>query len=244
MQWTDSGIVLGTRRHGETSVILELITPNHGRHLGLVRGGRGKRYAATLQTGNTVLATWSARIEEQLGNYTVEGEKLRAAQLINSAAALYAVGYVASLLRLLPEREQHEGLYGALTIILEHIDQPLVVAPLIICFEVEMLAALGFGLDLTSCASTGRRDDLVYVSPKSGRAVNREAGLPYHDRMLPLPGFVAGRAGDNLSPEAVYDGFRLTHYFLEHHVFEPRGLTLPEQRATYIDAVMRSFAAE
>jgi DNA repair protein RecO (recombination protein O) len=235
---------MGTRRHGETSVILELMTPTRGRHLGLVRGGRGKRHAATLQTGNTVLATWSARIEEQLGNFTIEGQTLRAAQLIDSAAALYAVGYVASLLRLLPERDPHEGLYDALTIILEYIDQPQVSAPLIICFEVALLTALGFGLDLTSCASTGARDDLVYVSPKSGRAVSRTAGLPYHDRMLPLPGFLAGRAGDNLSPQTLHDGFRMTQYFLEHHVFEPRGLTLPDQRATFVDAVMRSFAED
>jgi DNA repair protein RecO (recombination protein O) len=244
MQWTDSGVVLGTRRHGETSVILELMTLTRGRHLGLVRGGRGKRHAATLQTGNTVLATWSARIEEQLGHFTVEAETLRAAKLIDSAAALYAVGYVTSLLRLLPERESHEGLYDALTIILEHIDQPQVAAPLMICFEVALLAALGFGLDLGSCASTGTREELVYVSPKSGRAVSRQAGLPYHDRMLPLPGFVAGRAGDNLSPQSLHDGFRLTQYFLEYHVFEPRGLTLTDQRSTFVDAVMLSFGKE
>jgi DNA repair protein RecO (recombination protein O) len=109
---------------------------------------------------------------------------------------------------------------------------------------VALLTALGFGLDLTSCASTGARDDLVYVSPKSGRAVSRTAGLPYHDRMLPLPGFLAGRAGDNLSPQTLHDGFRMTQYFLEHHVFEPRGLTLPDQRATFVDAVMRSFAED
>ena len=244
MQWIDSGVVLGTRRHGETSVILELMTLTRGRHLGLVRGGRGKRLAATLQTGNTVLATWSSRIEEQLGNYTVEGETLRAAQLIDSAAALYAVGYVASLLRLLPEREPHEGLYAALTIILDHIELPQVAAPLIIRFEVALLAALGFGLDLTCCASTGAREDLVYVSPKSGRAVSRAAGLPYHDRMLPLPAFLAGRAGDNLSPETLHNGFQMTQFFLQQHVFEPRGLTLPEQRATFVDAVMRSFAVQ
>jgi DNA repair protein RecO (recombination protein O) len=244
MQWTDSGIVLGTRRHGETGVILELMTAQHGRHLGMVRGGRGKRNAAVLQAGNTVGVTWTARIEEQLGQYSVEGDVLRAGALMDSAAALYALGYLASLLRLLPERYAQEGLHAAFTVILDHLDHPQVAAPLVARFEVAMLAALGFGLDLSACTVTGARADLVYVSPKSGRAVSREAGLPYHDKLLPLPAFVAGRAGSNMGPEAVQDAFRLTQFFLEQHLFEPRGLVMPEQRASFVEAVMRSFAVD
>ncbi len=243
MQWTDSGIVLGTRRHGETGVILELMTAQHGRHLGMVRGGRGKRNAAVLQAGNTVTVTWTARIEEQLGQYSVEADVLRAGQLIDSAAALYALGYVASLLRLLPERYAQEGLHAALTVVLEHLDQPQVAAPLVVRFEVAMLAALGFGLDLSECAATGVRDDLAYVSPKSGRAVSREAGLPYHDRLLALPAFVAGRAGDNMGPETIRQAFAMTQFFLDQHVFAPRGLTMPEQRASFVEAVLRPLTA-
>jgi DNA repair protein RecO (recombination protein O) len=241
MQWTDSGIILGTRRHGETGVILELMTAGHGRHLGMVRGGRSKRNSAVLQTGNTVSVTWTARLEEQLGQYSVEADVLRAGDLIGSGAALYALGYVASLLRLLPERYPQEGLHAALIVILEHLPQPQVAAPLVIRFEVAMLAALGFGLDLGQCAATGAKDELIYVSPKSGRAVSRAAGAPYHDKLLPLPGFVAGRAGDNLGPEAMRDGFRLTEFFLGHHLFEPRGLVIPDQRAAFVEAVMREF---
>jgi DNA repair protein RecO (recombination protein O) len=243
MQWTDSGIVLGARKHGETSLILELMTARHGRHLGLVRGGRSKRLAPVLQPGNSVAATWTARIEEQLGFYRIEAESLRAGALIESAPALYAIGYAASLLRLLPERDAQEGLHEALTVILDHLDAPAVAAPLVVRFEVAVLAALGFGLDLGSCGATGRRDELVYVSPKSGRAVSRDAGAPYADRLLPLPGYLAGRPGDNVSPQALQDGFRLTRHFLDRHVFEPRGLVLPEQRAAFVDAVTRSMAA-
>jgi DNA repair protein RecO (recombination protein O) len=241
MQWTDSGVILGTRRHGETGVILELMTAGHGRHLGMVRGGRSKRNSAVLQTGNTVSVTWTARLEEQLGQYSVEADVLRAGDLIGSGAALYALGYVASLLRLLPERYPQEGLHAALIVILEHLPRPQVAAPLVIRFEVALLAALGFGLDLRQCAATGAKDDLIYVSPKSGRAVSRAAGAPYHDKLLPLPGFVAGRAGDNLGPEAVRDGFRLTEFFLGQHLFEPRGLVIPDQRAAFVEAVMREF---
>jgi DNA repair protein RecO (recombination protein O) len=241
MQWTDSGVVLGTRRHGETGVILELMTALHGRHLGMVRGGRSKRNAAVLQAGNTVSVTWTARIEEQLGQYSVEADILRAGSLIDSAAALYALGYLGSLLRLLPERDPQEGLHAAFVVILEHLDRPQVAAPLIVRFEVALLTALGFGLDLTQCAATGDRDDLIYVSPRSGRAVSRIAGEPYREKLLPLPAFVAGRAGDNLGPEAMQDAFRLTQYFLQQHLFEPRGLEMPEQRASFVDMVLRSF---
>ncbi|MFM9973377.1 MAG: DNA repair protein RecO [Beijerinckiaceae bacterium] len=239
MQWIDSGVVLGTRRHGETGVILELMTARHGRHHGMVRGGRGKRHAAMLQPGNSVLATWTARIEEQLGVYSLEAQTHRAASLIDSAAALYGIGYLASLMRLLPEREPQEGLHEALSLILDHLDRPQVAAPLVVRFEVALLSALGFGLDLSSCAATGTNENLVYVSPKSGRAISREAGLPYHDRLLPLPAFIAGMAGDNMGPDALADGFRLTRFFLEHHLYEPRGLLLPDQRGSFIESVTR-----
>jgi DNA repair protein RecO (recombination protein O) len=241
MQWTDSGIVLGTRRHGESSVVLELMTAAHGRHLGLVRGGAGRRYAPMLQPGNTVLATWSARIEEQLGTYAVEAQTMRAAEIIGSAAALYCVGYLASLMRLLPERDPHEGLHEGMELILSQLHRMDLAAPLLVRFEIEVLAALGFGLDLTECAASGSQESLVYVSPKTGRAISREAGLPYHDKLLPLPAFARGGAGHNMSPDTLLEGFALTRYFLERHVFEPRGLTLTDQRAAFIDVVMKKM---
>lgn len=242
MQWTDSGIVLGARRHGETSLILELMTARHGRHLGLVRGGRSKRLAPVLQPGNSVTATWSARIEDQLGYFAVEGDVLRTGALIASGPALYALGYAASLLRFLPERDAQEGLHDALAVLIDHLDAPQVAAPLVIRFEVAILSALGFGLDLSACAATGVRDDLAYVSPMTGRAVSRAAGEPYGDRLLPLPGFLAGRMGDNISPQTLKDGFALTRFFLDRHVFEPRGAAMPDQRAAFVEAVTKSAA--
>ncbi len=240
MQWTDSGIVLGTRRFGETSVILELMTAHHGRHLGLVRGGRGKRYAALLQPGNSVHTTWQARIEDQLGAYTVEAETHRAAALIGNAGALYAVGYLASLVRLLPERDPQAGLHAALDVIMEHLGDLGVAAPLIVRFELEMLRALGFGLDLSACAATGATQELTFVSPKSGRAVSRGAGEPWRDRMLALPGFLS--TGATAAAADVIDGLTLTGYFLERHVLAPRGVAMPEQRAALVESVRRLSA--
>jgi DNA repair protein RecO (recombination protein O) len=238
MQWSDSGIVLGLRRHGESSVILELMTQDHGRHLGVVRGGRGSRHAAALQPGNRVSAVWQARLEEQLGAFAVEAEEHRAAALIDSAGALYAIGYLSALVRLLPEREPHRGLHDALDLIIGHLGDLAVAAPLVIRFEAEILRALGFGLDLAACAATGGTDDLIYVSPKSGRAVSRIAGEPYRDRLLPLPRFLTGRDGAE-AEGAVEDGLRLTAFFLDRHVFAPRGLPLPDQRAAFAEAVRR-----
>jgi DNA repair protein RecO (recombination protein O) len=237
MQWTDSGIVLGTRRLGETSLILELMTALHGRHLGVVKGGRGKRFAAMLQPGNSLQATWQARIEDQLGIYTVEIETHRAAGLMGNAGALYTIGHLASLLRLLPERDPQEGLHAALDMILGHLDDFAFAMPLVVRFEVEMLRALGFGLDLSACAATGSRQDLVHVSPKTGRAVSRAAGLPYADRLLPLPSFLTG--GSLASRDDILAGLDLTAYFLERHVFAPRGLSLPDQRLALTETVRR-----
>src|ERR1700683_1525770 len=176
MQWTDEGIVLGVKRHGETSVILELMTQERGRHLGLVRGGAGTRLRGVLQPGNSLRATWRARLDEHLGHYVVEGINLRAAGFLSDAYAVHGVTHLSALCRLLAEREPHVRIHGSLENILDKIDDPFSTATLIARFEIAFLAELGFGLDLESCAATGSITDLVYVSPRSGRAVSRAAG--------------------------------------------------------------------
>jgi DNA repair protein RecO (recombination protein O) len=244
MQWTDEGIVIGTRRHGETSTIVELITRAHGRHLGLVRGGRSRRLRPVLQAGNSVNATWRARLDEHLGHYTVEPAIDRAARLMESAAAMYGVQAVAALLRLLPERESHARLFDFLAAILEAFEDPPLAAALIARFEVILLEDLGFGLDLDQCAVTGSNDDLAYVSPKTGRAVTRSAGEPYRGRLLDLPAFLLDpAAGAVPAPPDVAAAFRLTGYFLARHVLDPRGLQLPEARAAFLTWLDRAAAA-
>jgi len=240
MQWTDEGIVLGVKRHGEASGILELMTRDHGRHLGLVRGAFGPRMKPVLQPGNTVSATWRARLDEHLGNYTIEAMNLRAAGYFSSPHAIYGVSHLAALMRLLPERDPHESLHVALDTLLERLDDPVRTAPMLVRFELQLLAELGFGLDLAQCAATEVSAELDYVSPKSGRAVSRSAGAPYADRMLRLPAFLrddeALPAGRDLA-----DGFALTGFFLARHVLEPRGLTLTDERAHYIAALARAL---
>src|ERR1700733_10817748 len=190
MQWIDEGIVLGAKRHGESSVILELMTQGHGRHLGLVRGGAGTRLRGVLQPGNTLRATWRARLDEHLGHYAVEAADLRAASFLSAAHAVHGVTHLAALCRLLAEREAHAAIYDALDAILASLDDPAAAAPMIARFEFDFLAELGFGLDLSSCAATGATADLIYVSPRSGRAVSRSGGEAYRDKLLRLPAFL------------------------------------------------------
>ena len=235
MEWRDEGIILGLRRHGETSLIAEIMTREHGRHLGIVRGGRGKRLSAVIQPGNSVEIVWRARIEEHLGQYSVEGLRLRAAGLIESATALYALSVIGTHLRLLPERDPHRSIFEILEILVDHLNMPQVAAALLVRFEVALLSVLGFGIDLSECAATGATQELIYVSPKSGRAVSRAAGEPYKDKLLALPAFLNGRSViDEPTMDDLTSGFAMTGHFLDRHVFEPRQLKLPEARATFL----------
>jgi DNA repair protein RecO (recombination protein O) len=241
MEWTDEGIVLGVRRHGESSAIVELLTRAHGRHLGLVRGGSSKRMRPMLQPGNSVRAVWRARLDEHLGYYVMEGTRLRAATVLSSSHATYGVTHLASLARLLPERDPHEDIYEMLERTLDDFDDVSQAAAHLIKFELAMLAELGFGLDLENCAATGETSDLIYVSPKSGGAVSRRAGEPFRDRLLRLPPFLReGEGGPNgWSDQDLQDGFRLTGLFLLRHVLEPRQLGHSDARDGFINAVTK-----
>jgi DNA repair protein RecO (recombination protein O) len=242
MEWTDEGIVLGVRRHGESSAIVELLTREHGRHLGLVRGGAGSRMRPLLQPGNSVRAVWRARLDEHLGYYAIEGMRLRAATVLGSSFAVYGVTHLASLARLLPERDPHQDIYEMLERTLDDFDDAGDAAVHLVKFELAMLAELGFGLDLENCAATGATAELIYVSPKSGGAVSRQAGEPYQDRLLRLPAFLREQdAGQNgWSDQDLQDGFRLTGLFLLRHVLEPRGQGHSDAREGFINAVAKS----
>jgi len=244
MEWTDEGIVLGVRRHGESSAIIELLTRRHGRHLGLVRGGASSRMRPLLQPGNSLRAVWRARLDEHLGYYQVEGIRLRAATVLASSHAVYGVTHLASLARLLPERDPHEDIYEMLDRTLDDFDEVGQAAAHLIKFELAMLAELGFGLDLDTCAATGETTELVYVSPKSGGAVSRRAGDPWRDRLLRLPAFLRNGEGNasGWSDQDLQDGFAITGLFLMRHVLEPRGQGHSDARDGFINAVIRHRA--
>jgi DNA repair protein RecO (recombination protein O) len=244
MEWQDEGIVLAARKHGETSTILEVMTRAHGRHLGLVRGGRSRKQQPVLQPGNRLSLIWRARLDEHLGTFQAEPLAFNAARLLDSATAVYGLLTLAAHLRLLPERDPHSALYETLGIVIDHLDDPTSAAELVARFELLVLEELGFGLDLTRCAATGSVEDLVYVSPKTGRAVSREAGKPWHDVMLPLPRFLRRGEKEAADLTAIEAAFRLTGFFLTRHVYEPRAIVAPEARAGFLGAVRKAFAEQ
>ncbi|MBZ9674874.1 DNA repair protein RecO [Mesorhizobium sp. ES1-1] len=242
MEWRDEGIILGTRKHGETSAILEVMTRAHGRHLGLVRGGRSRKQQPVLQPGNRVDLLWRARLDEHLGTFQAEAIEMNAARLMDSAVAVYGLQTMAAHLRLLPERDAHEGLFETLAVMIVHLDDADAAGELVARFELLVLDELGFGLDLSRCAATGTQQDLAYVSPKSGRAVSREAGAPWRDKMLALPAFLQRGSGLRADQAAVDEAFRLTGFFFNRHVYEPRGIEQPDARTGFLAALRKHHA--
>ncbi|WP_265515900.1 DNA repair protein RecO [Nitratireductor luteus] len=242
MEWRDDGMILGCRRHGETSTILEVMTAAHGRHLGLVRGGRSRRMQPLLQPGNRVELVWRARLDEHLGLFQVEPLELHAARLMASAAAVHGIQLLAAHLRLLPERDPHPALYETMCVVTRHLDEPGIAGSLMARFELAVLEELGFGLDLSRCALTGEREGLAFVSPKTGRAVTREAGQPWADKLLPLPEFLGSRSRAEGDAGGLAEAFGLTGYFLHRNVYEPRGIEAPDSRAGFLSALARALA--
>jgi len=242
MNWTDEAIVLSVRAHGETAAVAELLTREHGRHLGFVHGGRSRRLRPVLQTGNHVDVAWKGRLAEQLGQLSIELRRGFAAEAMAAAdpARLAALSSLATLTRLLPERDPHPALFEVTLFVLGFLDDASVWPALMVRWELALLAELGFGLDLTQCAATGSNDQLIYVSPRTGRAVSASAGEPYKDRLLPLPAFLAGRIQGAVSHQDLAAGFALTGYFLESRVTGPHDLALPEVRNRMIAQLARA----
>ncbi len=244
VNWSDTGIVLSTKKYGEGSVIISLMTPEHGRHAGLVRGGGGKRARGTYEAGNCVSATWSARIEDQLGNYRCELLKPFAAFYLDDVLRLAGLSSACSVVeRALPERETYPQIYESLFKFLSNLESKDWLEEYV-RWEISILAALGFGLNLTSCASTGQKDDLLYVSPKSGQAVSRTAGEPYKDKLLALPNFLQKGSENSrqINYGSIFDGLYLTSYFLNQHIFVHNKNGPPPARIRLVDRINQKHA--
>jgi len=232
MEWSDDAIVLSAKPLGESGAVVEALTRDHGRHAGLVRGGASRKMKPVLQPGNTLHIGWRARLSEHLGSYTVELARARAGELMDSREALIGLNaFHAVASASLPEREAHAPVFEVGQILLDAMmDDGLDHwGPLYVRWEAGLLDALGFGLDLTHCASTGQTDDLIYVSPKSGRAVSRAAGAIYKERLFALPGFLLG-SQNAVTPADIRAGLKLTGYFLHERVLAPHGKEMPAAR--------------
>lgn len=233
MEWADEGVVVAVRRLGESGIVADVLTREHGRHAGLVHGGAGKEKRGILQPGNRVRVWWRGRLAEQLGTYRVEPVRAHAAELFDDPGRLAALVSACALCEVaLPERQPHAAAHAALVALLEALRSEAWPS-VYVHWELALLRDLGYGLDLTRCAATGVNDGLAFVSPKTGRAVSLSAGEPYRDKLLELPRFlVEGGEGDRAG---IFAGLRLAGFFLDRHVLAPHHAALPAARARLVD---------
>ena len=239
MEWRDQGVLLAVRKHGENSAIIEVFTAQHGRHAGVVRGASSRKMTPVLQPGAQLDVTWRARLADHLGSYTVEPLRSRAAAVMADRLTLSALNSICALLAFaLPEREAHPLLYQRSVTLFDLLGNTEGWPLAYLRWELALLEDLGFGLDLRRCAVNGSRDDLAYVSPKSGRAVSAEGAGEWADRLLPLPLCLLGQGP---APDSeIIDGLRLTGHFLTHWLAHSLGnKPLPAARQRFVDAYAR-----
>ena len=256
MEWTDDAIVLSARRHGETSLVVQVLTEEHGRHAGLARGGASRRQRPVYLPGNEVRATWRSRLAEHLGILTAELQAGRAGQWIDDPLRLGGISAACAIAEAsLPERAPAPAVYRGLLALLDALEREDW-GEAYVAWEIALLGELGFGLDLERCAATGRNDRLAFVSPNSGRAVSLSAGEPYADRLLRLPDFLNGGADagagsgsgsgaglGGVSWPDIADGLKIGGHFLERHVFAAHDQPLPPARLRFAEQVERAGAA-
>jgi len=236
-------IILSVRAHGEHGAVVRALTESDGVQAGYVRGGRSRRLKPVLQPANLVLGDWRARTEEQLPGLTVELIHSRAPlfrEPLPAAALDWATALTAAAL---PEGQAYPHLHGALDGVLAAVEAAPAArgwAVALVRYELLLLAELGFGLDLETCAATGATSDLAFVSPKSGGAVSRAGALGYESRLMPLPRFLleggAAEWGD------IFDGLRITGHFLERDLLTARVADVLAARERLVDRLKRAVA--
>lgn len=238
MEWRDEAVLLSVRPHGESSAIIEVFTAQHGRHAGVVRGGASRRLSPMLQPGAQVAVTWRARLDDHIGVFVVEPLRSRAG-LLGDRLALAGLSSICALLQVaLAEREPHSGFWAASVDLLDALQTAPDWPQHYMRWEMQLLEELGFGLDLASCAVTGSREDLAYVSPKTGRAVSRAAAGEWALRLLPLPAALLGQGPADA--HEISQGLALTGHFLMRELAPMLGnRPLPEARARLIGLLSR-----
>jgi DNA repair protein RecO (recombination protein O) len=243
VHWIDNSLILSAKKYGENSALLRVLSREHGVFGGVMRGVYSNSTAAKtnrgiIQAGNIVNATWNARLSEQLGTLKCELLHANAAQIMHDSAKLNALTCACTLLEAaLPERHPYPHLYDVFSDFMAQLIHHKAWAESYVRFEIELLADTGFGLDLTHCAATDTTEDLIYVSPKSGRAVCRQAGKPYKDKLLRLPTFLIGSPRETDNMQEILDGLELTGYFLAHWLLAPHNRKLPAVRGRLIESI-------
>jgi len=238
MQWTADALIVDCRSHGESSAIIDVFSRQHGRYMGLVRGGNSRRLRPILQPGNMAQVTWRARLSEHLGTMTLDAGRAYAAEALSDPLLLSGVSSMCAMLQVTSERQAYPRLYDTVMVLLEELGEAEVWLPLLVRFEMALLEEVGFGLDLSCCAATGATTELTHLSPRSGRAVSLTAAQPYLDQLFDLPNFLLN-AQAAAPLDEIIAGFTLTGHFLERRVYLPNQLVLPPARQRLMDNIRR-----
>ena len=240
MEWRDRGILLSTKEFGETSLIIDVFTPNHGKSSGVVRGGQSKKLKPILQIGAQLDLTWKARLEEHLGSFQVELIRSRTAYVINNRLLLAGMLSSASLInKFFPTGQVYPEFYESSEKLFDLLQFPDIWTLGYFKWELEFMETLGFGLDLKKCAVTGSTEDLKFISPKSGRAVSQAAAGEWSSKLLPFP---VAESGQVNSFNDILDGLKVTQFFLEKKVLAAFGMnTLPKARSRFISSLERTI---
>jgi DNA repair protein RecO (recombination protein O) len=238
VHWSDTAIILSVRKHGENSAVVRLLAREHGVYAGVVKSVTSKTNRGVIQPGNVVNATWNARLSEHLGMFKIELLKANAALIMNDSLKLASLSSACAMVEIaLPERHPYQRLYHLFIAFLADLQESNDWMKDYVSLELDLLAEAGFGLDLSHCAATGKTDNLIYVSPKSGRAVSREAGEPYKDKLLALPGFLNNDI--QAASDDIRQGLNLSGYFLEHWLLSPHNRKLPPARRRLLETLYK-----
>ena len=234
MEWRSIGILLATRKHGETSLIVDTFCPGHGRYLGVVKGGASRKFAPILQVGAQLDLTWKARLQDHLGSFKVELVRARTVHAMSDRILTAGLTSVSTILsRVLPERQAYDNFYRKTEDLLDLLDQPNIWPLAYLHWELELLTVLGYGLDLSKCAVSGSTENLRYVSPRTGRAISEQAAGEWVPKLLHLPSIIL--KGSDRS-DSIIDGLKLTGYFLTKKVFNELSTRSPVyERQRFID---------
>lgn len=241
MEWQENGYVISTKKYGESAVILDAFTRERGRFSGLVRGGTGRNKRSILQVGNFLKLNWRARIEDQLGQYQVEAINLNTGYILSSKLAPLGLSVICELIRKLPDRQAYGQLYDGFETVLKYLIEDDNWLPLLIKWQIGFLQQMGYGLDLSKCAVTGTTDNLYYISPKTGRAVCEDVGLPYKGKLFIIPPFIRGDLDQEVTVENLLEGLRITEYFLKKHIYNVQNIPFPEAQKLLFDLVYKQL---
>lgn len=241
MRWSDKAIILSTSKYGENSAIITAFSYQHGINKGLVRSIQGKKNRSVFQTGNIVNIEWRGKLQENLGNFTAETEKHIFPLVINNNIKLFGLLSLTSMLEtMLQEKETHKSLYlYSLNLLLQIEENVLSWLAKYIIFEIQLLSEIGFGIDTQKCAVCNISEDLIYISPKSGRAVCKEHGMPYHDKLIKLPCFIRSKEYINVDLEEIKNAFSVCNYFFNKYIVKPKYLKMPEARSRFINIIIK-----